>query len=181
MAVNKVVFGNTTIMDISDSTLESDDELALGVTAYDRSGALRTGTLSTSPYSFVGMVVQGTNLSTLSDVQAIYGSDTTWQLISSVALASEHIFGNGYTLGLSNGTNTIGMQRTNSAINGNGAMNANPATFGTSVGTNQSGNNTTSSSSTSLGVVTKNETGNNPEYTGIIADTITVYSWERTA
>lgn len=48
MAVNKVVFGNTTIMDISNSTLESDDELALGVTAYDRSGTLRTGTLDNS-------------------------------------------------------------------------------------------------------------------------------------
>ena len=66
--------------------------------------------MSTSPYSLVGMVVQGTNLSTLADVQAIYGSNTTWQLISSVSLASENIVGNGYTLGLTEG-NTLGGMR----------------------------------------------------------------------
>lgn len=44
MATNKVVFGDTTIMDISDSTLASDDQLVAGITAYDRSGVKRTGT-----------------------------------------------------------------------------------------------------------------------------------------
>lgn len=57
MAVNKVVFGNTTIMDISDSTLESNDQLGLGVTAYDRSGTLRTGTMTGYPtFSSTGTI-----------------------------------------------------------------------------------------------------------------------------
>ena len=46
--------------------------------------ALNDGELSATggggggAFSFIGMVVQSTTLATLSDVQAIYGSDTTW-------------------------------------------------------------------------------------------------------
>lgn len=42
MANNKVVFGNTTIMDISDTTAEQED-VALGKDFYDKSGVKRTG------------------------------------------------------------------------------------------------------------------------------------------
>ena len=44
MAVNKVVFGAVAIMDISDSTV-TEDTLAKGVTAYDKSGEKITGTM----------------------------------------------------------------------------------------------------------------------------------------
>ena len=44
MATNKVVYGNTTLIDLTDSTLQSSDELVSGVTAYDRSGVKLTGT-----------------------------------------------------------------------------------------------------------------------------------------
>ena len=47
MAVNKVVFGAVSIMDISDSTVTA-DKLAKGVTAYDKAGEKITGTMESS-------------------------------------------------------------------------------------------------------------------------------------
>ena len=44
MAVNKVVFGAVSIMDISDSTVTA-DKLAKGYTAYDKAGEKITGTM----------------------------------------------------------------------------------------------------------------------------------------
>lgn len=44
--INKVVFGNQTLIDLTDSTLSSTDQLAQGITAYDRSGTKITGTAS---------------------------------------------------------------------------------------------------------------------------------------
>lgn len=46
MAVNKVVFGAVSVIDISDSTVTA-DTLAKGATAYDKSGAKITGTMPT--------------------------------------------------------------------------------------------------------------------------------------
>lgn len=43
MPVNKVVFGNTTILDLTQSTLDSSNKILSGVTAYDRSGNLLIG------------------------------------------------------------------------------------------------------------------------------------------
>lgn len=124
------------------------------------------------PFSFVGMVVQGTNLTTLADVQAIYGNNTTWQLISSVALASENIVGNGKALGLTDGS----VQRAFASDGGSGFVGNN---IGASVGTSASGG--TGAGSKYYGIPTKAQLGAHPEYSGLIADTITVYMWERTA
>lgn len=44
MAINKVVYGNQTLIDLSDSTLADPSDLKRGVTAYDRSGTKLTGT-----------------------------------------------------------------------------------------------------------------------------------------
>lgn len=44
--INKVVYGNTTLIDLTDSTLSSASQLESGVTAYDRSGTKITGTAS---------------------------------------------------------------------------------------------------------------------------------------
>lgn len=44
MPINKVIYGDTPIMDLTDSTLENSDQLVSGVTAYDRSGTKLTGT-----------------------------------------------------------------------------------------------------------------------------------------
>lgn len=48
MAVNKVVFGNTTIMDITDSTVNANN-LLNGVKAYGANGVAVTGTVVTTP------------------------------------------------------------------------------------------------------------------------------------
>lgn len=42
--INKVVFGTTTLIDLTDSTLSGPSQLASGVTAYDRTGTKITGT-----------------------------------------------------------------------------------------------------------------------------------------
>lgn len=42
--INKVVYGGNTLIDLTDSTLSSADQLMQGVTAYDRSGTKITGT-----------------------------------------------------------------------------------------------------------------------------------------
>lgn len=42
--INKVVFGNQTLIDLTGDTLNSASQLAYGVTAHDRSGAVITGT-----------------------------------------------------------------------------------------------------------------------------------------
>lgn len=44
MPINKVTYGNQTLIDLTDSTLSSSNELVKGVTGYDRSGILLTGT-----------------------------------------------------------------------------------------------------------------------------------------
>lgn len=160
--------GTARFTDVTDTTATASD-VAEGKYFYDSSGVRRVGTMSASPYSFVGMVVQGTNLSTQASVQAIYGSNTTWQLISSVSLASENIVGNGYTLGLTEGATLGGMR----------ARGDNVATslYGEPVGST----NITGTMNGSVGIPTKSQLGNTPQYSGIIADTVQVYSWERTA
>lgn len=50
MAVNKVVYGGSTIIDISDSTV-TEDTLSNGVTAYSASGEKITGTRVDVTYS----------------------------------------------------------------------------------------------------------------------------------
>ena len=42
--INKVVFGNQTLIDLTSDTLTAASQLAYGVTAHDRSGAVITGT-----------------------------------------------------------------------------------------------------------------------------------------
>lgn len=42
--INKVVYGNQTLIDLTTDTLTSTDQLASGITAHDRSGAVITGT-----------------------------------------------------------------------------------------------------------------------------------------
>lgn len=44
--INKVVFGNQTLIDLSTTTLSQASQLANGVTAYDRAGNVITGTAS---------------------------------------------------------------------------------------------------------------------------------------
>ena len=43
MAVNKVIFGSETLIDLTNDTVQA-DKLAQGFTAHDKSGAIITGT-----------------------------------------------------------------------------------------------------------------------------------------
>lgn len=127
--------------------------------------------------SFVGMVVMGVNLTTEASVKALYGSATGWTLLSSVILASNHVFGNGKTLGLSNGTKQYGL--TLSTGTGNHVAGGHESAYGVDVGSSYSGNFNTSSNGTGTGVITKAE-ADNYDKTGLIVDTETVYTWKRT-
>ena len=121
----------------------------------------------------VGAIYQ--NTSNVNPANFITG--TTWTLRSSVALASEHVFGNDYNLGLTDGTYTAALifSTTHDIGEASGAYGVqSPA------GTGGSGY-AAFSQGTGLGVATKAITENHPEYSGLIADTITVYTWERTA
>lgn len=73
--INKVVFGNTTLIDLTDSTLSSADQLASGVTAYDRSGTKLTGTGSAGGASIAVLEV----FTVTEDADAVkYDLDSTW-------------------------------------------------------------------------------------------------------
>lgn len=118
----------------------------------------------------IGSVLQNTN----NVNPSTYITGTTWQLISSVALASEHIFGNGYNFALTNGTNLV-------ALNTTGGLTKQGVSYGVKYPQVNGGSGSDISSTAGIGVPTKALLGNNLDYSGIIADTITVYTWERTA
>lgn len=132
-----------------------------------------------SAFSFVGMVVQGTNLTTEASVKAIYGDSTSWTLVSSVVLASEHVFGNGYNLALGDGSQANRLSAIQAV--GTNSMVASGNAFGVMSPAYSGGSGTNFTGGTGAGSPTKTALGDHPEYSGLIADTKTVYSWERTA
>ena len=50
MAVNKIVYDGTTLIDLSTDTLSSTDQVANGITVHDRTGTRITGTLAFVTY-----------------------------------------------------------------------------------------------------------------------------------
>ncbi len=120
------------------------------------------------PVGSVYMTVNNTNPSTLF-------SGTVWQLITSVMLASEHIFGNGKTLGVTDGTIKSGtISSATSPYNASFG-----GTFGASTGDTATAGRINTNKQ--VGVVTKEQCESNPENSGLVADTVTVYTWKRTA
>ncbi len=76
--INKVVYGNTTLIDLSTTTLSETSQLANGITAYDRAGNVITGTASGSGTGTV--VIEDTTDShggTVRTITAVDISDTT--------------------------------------------------------------------------------------------------------
>lgn len=123
--------------------------------------------------SFVGMVVSGTNLTTEASVKAKYGNSTSWTLLSSVILASEHVYGNGKGLAFTDSITTVTMYSSGTSANyGDG--------YGKDVGTAVSGKGMGSGHGV-IGVPTKAQANGSDENTGLIVDTKAVYTWERTA
>lgn len=62
MAVNKVVLGNSTLIDLTGDTITA-DKLAQGITAHDASGAAITGTMA-SPNCYIAELTLATHSST---------------------------------------------------------------------------------------------------------------------
>lgn len=139
-------------------------------------------------FSFIGMVVQGTNLDTEEKVKIIYGANTSWTKLSSVAVISEHVFGNGMTVGLTSGFKNA----TTGAYNKKGLkysttspshVTINADTFGATLPATSGGSGSSDSTvnNSAMGIITKEIAGENPEHSGLVVDTATVYMWERTA
>lgn len=177
-------FANSTV-----PVLDSDDDTAVQLCVSStgikyrttKNGTKNAITFDSTPYSFVGMVVQGTNLNDEASVKAIYGADTSWTLLSSVILASEHVFGNENALGISDGTNQYGVVR-QSGGNPHPGLAIESTAYGGAKNTEYSGGSAYTSPAYSVGVATKTDLGEHPEYSGLVADKVTkaVYSWERT-
>ena len=132
-------------------------------------------------YSFVGMVVMGTNLTTEASVKAIYGADTSWTLLSSVILGSNHVYGNGKSLALYNGNTSNTLYGLRSYIGETTIISLGYSTaYGQDVSTTQPSGG--SNAYGIMGVPTKEKLGSsNLDKSGLIVDTKTVYTWERTA
>lgn len=89
--VNKVLFGNTTVMDISDTTAEEGDVIE-GQTFYTKSGAPATGTLSDATTTTHGLM-------STTDKAKLDGIDTTNYTLVPIVSATD----NGKILQVSNG------------------------------------------------------------------------------
>ena len=96
---------------------------------------------------------------------------TTWVLRSSVALASEHVFGNGYSKAWYDGTNLGG-----SAEHPDHYVMTSTAAYGQPAGGDLGGSGSYLTARKFLGSPTKTQLGAHPEYSGLIADTITIYT-----
>ena len=110
--------------------------------------------------------------------------NTTWELISSVGLASENVFGNGYNMAITDNTGNSALTITSATVSGTTikSLSYRHTSYGVEVplanGTSGSG---TFNSGGGIGIPTKEQHNGHPEYSGIIADTITLYTWKRTA
>ena len=122
------------------------------------------------PVGSIFMSINNTDPSTLFP-------DTTWVLLSSVILKSENIVGNGKALGLTDGSKKGGFGNNYTGSANFGTLFT--GNYGASAGSGNSGNQLDASKA--LGIPTNSQLGGHPEYSGIIAQTETVYTWKRTA
>lgn len=100
---------------------------------------------------------------------------TAWQLMGDKLAVRENVFGNGYTLGITDRNGGL------FGLYGGGATtNAYASLYGKHTNeTNQGSGNYTSGYG--IGVPTKELLGDNPQYSGLIIDADTIYSWKRVA
>lgn len=101
----------------------------------------------------------------------------SWELVGTKLAVSEHVFGNGYGLGMhsvdGNGNTFLGVMTGGfSYENVRGPIGL---ALGASTSTQQANGNYRS-----IGVATKADLGSNLHYSGLVVDTATIYSWKRT-
>lgn len=100
----------------------------------------------------------------------------TWELIGSKLAVRENVVGNGYALAFTEGTNFGGTIRaTTSEIQPSGNY------YGSLVGSNYSTFGEALNQNKVIGIPTKVQLGDTPQYSGLIVDTETIYSWKRVA
>ena len=91
MPINKIVYGNDTLIDLTDSSLQSTDELVQGVTAYDRSGTKLTGTASYM--DFVSNPTADDILITDANGQAVDSGVPITDVVQFTDVATDQIYG----------------------------------------------------------------------------------------
>lgn len=100
----------------------------------------------------------------------------TWELIGSKLAVRENVVGNGYALAFTEGTKFGGTIRaTTSEIQPSGNY------YGSLVGSNYSTFGEALNQNKVIGIPTKVQLGDTPQYSGLIVDTETIYSWKRVA
>ena len=102
----------------------------------------------------------------------------TWELIGSKLAVRENVLGNGYSLGLTNGNTLVSLGSKHDENWGYDLQAGH--TIGTTL---PSGgfSNASDYQAQYIGIPTKSQLGDNPQYSGLIVDTETIYSWKRVA
>lgn len=119
------------------------------------------------PIGSVYLSVNDTNPST------ILGGGT-WELIGSKLAVRENVVGNGLSLALTNGSTTSGTLAGADGV----ALAVHNSIWGTPLGGESYGS-ASIDTNKAIGVPTKAQLGDTPQYSGLIVDTETIYSWKR--
>ena len=99
----------------------------------------------------------------------------TWTLIGSKLAVRENVTGNGFSLAFTDGTSFAGTRTYDANVQ------AKSKDLGAHVGAESPDSGSNFPAKKVIGIPTKSQLGSHPEYSGLIVDTVTIYSWKRTA
>lgn len=102
----------------------------------------------------------------------------TWNKVADKMPIGENVFGNGKSIGLTDGTSLVGLG-THKSSSTTYPLTTTLGSFGADYSTNDAG--TVRTTNAIYGVPTKEQLGDNPENSGLIIDSITVNVWQRKA
>lgn len=178
-----MLYANTS-SEIEQGNLNDDSsairDLLLAIITTDSNGITdvedkRTIQATAGVSSYVGKV-EINNLQTESEMKAIFGEDTSWQLLAGELPIGHNVFGNGIGLGLTDGS-VIGSMGTNNQAEHNIAF---VSQFGKELGTRS----TLTQHNGVTGLITKAQLDNGEypySYTGLEMQSITINLWLRIA